>query len=201
MPPPTTATPGISPTPSRPPGETGRPPSRYGFLPAFSPHTPRTVTTSFESRHHPGSRPRASVYAERLIGPLGACTLPIMIGATVAALEGQSVWPFLVWGFPLALGLASIWTQFALSRTVAAVHLRDGKCAVESVRDVLRRQPRDWEPLYDVRETGGSVELLLGWTTYECRRPDWPEFSELRRSARRATGTRASQGSPSSLCV
>lgn len=159
------------------------------------------MTTSFQSRHHPGARPAAAVYAERLIGPLGACTLPIMIGATVAALEGQSVWPFLVWGFPLALGVASIWTQFALSRTIAAVSLRDGKCAVESIRDVLHDSPRDWEPLYDVRETSGSVELFLEWTTYVCRRPDWPEFSDLRRRARRATGSRASQQSPSSMWV
>ncbi|MFB6248601.1 MAG: hypothetical protein ABEL97_08535, partial [Salinibacter sp.] len=163
--------------------------------------TSATVTTSFQSRHHPGPRPRASVYAERLIGPLGTCTLPVMIGATVTALEGQSTWPFLVWGFPLALATASIWTQFALSRTVAAVHLREGECAVESVHEVLQDGPRQWESLYDVRETGGSIELFLEWTTYVCRRPDWPEFADLRRAARQATGAHPSRGQPSSMCA
>lgn len=141
------------------------------------------------------------MYTERLIGPLGACTLPVMIGATVAALEGQSTWPFLVWGFPLALTVASVWTQFALSRTIAAVHLREGECAVESVREVLQDGPREWENLYDVQESGGSVELFLEWTTYVCRRPDWPEFAALRRAARQATGPQASRSRPSSMCV
>jgi hypothetical protein len=124
-----------------------------------------------------------------------------MIGATVAALEGQSAWPFLVGGFPLALTVATVWTRFALSRTVAAIHLRDGECAVESVLEVLRRGPREWDPLYDVRETDGSIELFLDWTTYVCRRADWPEFTALRRAARRATGARSSRGNPSSMCV
>lgn len=159
------------------------------------------MTSSFHSKAHPGSRRSASVYTERLIGPLGACTLPVMIGATVAALEGQSAWPFLVWGFPVALTVASVWTRFALSRTVAAVHLRKGKCAVESVHEVLQEKPREWETLYDVRESGGSIELFLEWTTYVCRRADWPEFADLRRAARQATGTTPSRSSPSSMCV
>ena len=159
------------------------------------------MTSSFQSTSHPGSRRRAAVYAEQLIGPLGACTLPVMIGATVAALEGQSAWPFLVWGFPLALAVASVWTRFALSRTIAAVHLREGECAVESVYEVLQDGPREWENLYDVRESGGSIELFLEWTTYVCRRADWPEFTDLRRAARRATGATSSRSNPSSMCV
>ena len=111
-----------------------------------------------------------------------------MIGATVSALLGQVVWPFLIWGLPAALVIASVWTRFSLSTTTAAVHLRDGKCAVESVHDVLRDGVPSWEPLYGVREAAGDIELYLEWTTYVLRSPDWPEFSDLRRAVRRAAG-------------
>jgi len=154
------------------------------------------VTTSFQSRHHPGSTPRGLVYARRLIGPLGACTLPIMIGATVSALMEQAVWPYLIWGLPAALIVATVWTRFALSTTTAAVHLREGKCAVVSVHDVLQGHGRSWESLYDVREAAGDIELYLEWTTHVLRRPDWPEFSDLRRAARRAAGTADKRSSP-----
>lgn len=156
------------------------------------------LTTSFQSRHHPGTTPRGLVYARRLIGPLGAFTLPIMIGATVSALMEQAVWGYLVWGLPAALIGATIWTRFALSSTTAAVHLRDGKCAIESVHDVLHDRDRSWESLYDVREAAEDVELYLEWTTHELRRTDWPEFSELRRTARQASGTGSRRPTPSS---
>ena len=154
------------------------------------------MTTSFRSRHHPGSTPRGLIYARRLIGPLGACTLPLMIGATVSALLGRATWPYRVWGLPAALFFATVWTRFALSTTTAAVHLREGKCAVESVHDVLRDRPRTWEPLYGVREAAGDVELYLEWTTHVLRRPDWPEFSDLRRAARRASGAGTERSAP-----
>jgi len=119
-----------------------------------------------------------------------------MIGATVSALLGQAAWPYLVWGLPAALVVATGWTRFSLSTTTAAVHLREGKCAVESVHDVLRNRDRTWEALYGVREAAGDVELYLEWTTHVLRRADWPEFSDLRRSARRASGVGAERSAP-----
>lgn len=124
-----------------------------------------------------------------------------MIGATVAALQGHATWPYLVWGFPGALLLASVWTQFALSTTIAEVRFRDGECVVASVHDVLRDGPPQWESLYDVSEASGAVELYLGWTTHVLRREDWPDFAALRSAARRATGLSSdSQPSPT-MCV
>jgi len=162
---------------------------------AHSPDFP--VTASFQSRHHPGSAPRGLVYARRLAGPLGACTLPLMIGATVAALLGEAVWPFLVWGLPAALLVATGWARFALSTTTASVHLREGKCAIESVHDVLRNRSRTWEPLYGIRESSGDIELYLEWTTYVLRPADWPEFASLRTAARQASGTAPERPTPS----
>jgi hypothetical protein len=117
-----------------------------------------------------------------------------MIGATASALLGQSTWPYLVWGLPAALTIATAWTRFTLSTTLAAIHLREGKCAVESVHDILQSQSRNWEPLYGVRESSGDIELYLEWTTHVLRRPDWPEFRDLRRGVRDVSGGESRAG-------
>jgi hypothetical protein len=152
----------------------------------------------FESIHHPGDVPGPLIYARRLAGPLGACTVPIMIGATVAALQGQSVWAFTVWGLPIALTLASAWTRFTLSATPAELHLRSGQCAVRSVLDVLRDRPSDWHVLYGVEESATEVKLLLGWRTQICRRRAWPRFEELRDVSRQTMNRKTNRAAASS---
>lgn len=150
------------------------------------------MTTQFRSHLHPGERSKAQVYAQRLVGPIGACTLPVMIGATVAALQGQTVWEYLVWGLPTALAIASVWTQFSLSRTVVEVHLRGGQCALRSLHDVLLGRSLQWHPLYALQESEGEVELSFGWTTQVLRREKWTRFAELRDAARHAVQGRSS---------
>lgn len=130
------------------------------------------------------------MYARAIVGPLGACTVPVMIGATVAALQGQTVWEFLIGGFPAALLVAVLWTHFRLSSTVAEVHLKPGKCAIRSIQDVVRNAPPDWYPLYNVKVGPSYLELALGWETRICSRPDWPNYEQLRRSAQRAIDER-----------
>jgi hypothetical protein len=121
-----------------------------------------------------------------------------MIVATVAALEGKIIWPYLVWGLPVALGLATVWTQFILSTTVAEVHLRSGQCALRSVHDVLFDRSLEWHPLYHVRAAPGEVELSFGWTATVCRRSHWPEFARLREAAQHAHKEHSGHaGSPS----
>lgn len=145
------------------------------------------MTARFESIHHPGDAPGSLIYARRLAGPLGTCTIPVMIGATVAALQGQSVLMYTVWGLPLALATASAWTRFTLSMTPAEIHLRGGQCAVLSVWDVLRSCPPDWNVLYGVEESASELKLLLGWSTRVCRRREWPRFEDLRDESQRMT--------------
>lgn len=149
------------------------------------------MSATFRSVHHPADRPKGLVYARQLAGPIGACTLPIMIGATATALLGQQIWGYLVWGLPAALGVASIWTQFALSNTVAELHLRAGKCAVRSVHDVLYDRSLTWHPLYNVKGSPGEIELSVGWTARVCSQQDWPEFPELRSAAQQALHSNA----------
>lgn len=136
------------------------------------------------------------MYAQRLIGPIGACTTPVMIGATAAALRGHPVLDYLIWGLPAALLTAWIWAQFALSTTPAAVHFRPGQCAIQSIRDVISNNPLEWHPLYNVRETRWHVELALGWDTQICTRKEWPEYQRLRETAHRAVGSGQEVRSP-----
>lgn len=144
------------------------------------------VDAVFRSSHHPEGMPKGFVYAQRLAGPIGACTTPVMIGATAAALRGHSVLEYLVWGLPAALLTASLWTQFTLSSTTAEVHFRPGQVAVQSVHDVLYENPLDWHPLYNVRETRWHLELALGWDTQVCHQREWPDYEKLSAAAERA---------------
>jgi hypothetical protein len=157
------------------------------------------MTASFESIHHPGDAPSRLIYARQLAGPVGACTTPVMIGATVAALQGQSVWMYTVWGLPMALAVASAWTRFTLSVTPAEVYLRTGRCAVRSVLDVLRDRPPNWNVLYGVEESASEVKLLLGWNTRVLRRREWPRFEHLRDASRQTTRSMPNSEQPSSV--
>ncbi len=153
------------------------------------------MSTTFRSRHHPTDRPRGLVYVREIAGPIGTCTLPVMIGATATALQGQPIWGYLIWGLPAALAVASVWTQFSLSTTIAEVHFRPGQCAARSVHDVLYDRPLQWHPLYNVKGAPGEIELSIGWTTRICRRQDWSDFSELRSAAQQSFRSQSSVGS------
>lgn len=142
------------------------------------------MQTVFKSRHHPGGRSQGFVYTKALVRPLGACTAPLMLGATASALQGQPVWGYLVWGFPAALVVAFLWTHFRLSSTSAELHLRPGQAAVQSIKDVVGDRSPSWYPLHNVRETPQYTEISVGWTTYVCRRRDWPQYERLREKAR-----------------
>lgn len=124
-----------------------------------------------------------------------------MIGATVSALQGHTTWEYLVWGLPIALAVASAWTQFILSTTPAELHLREGQCAIQSIHDVIHENSPDWTPLYDIRESTGQVELFLGWTAYVFRRGDWPNFVDLQSTVRRTITEGRDVNSSSSVSV
>lgn len=144
------------------------------------------VSKVFKSVHHPEDTPRGVVFTRALARPLGVCTVPIMIGATASALQGQPVWSYLVWGLPAALLVATFWAQFTLRRRVAEVHLRPAQAVVRSVRDVLNDHSPDWQPLYNVRTTPWRVEVSVGWNTYELDPPHWPEYDTLQEEVQNA---------------
>lgn len=154
------------------------------------------MQTVFKSRSHPKGRPRGIVYTQALIRPIGACTAPLMIGATAAALQGQPVWGYLVWGLPAALLVATLWTHFRLSSTTAELHVRPGEIAIRSIQDVLVDRPLSWHPLHRVRSAPEYTEISVGWNTHICRRSDWPQYEQLRdatQQAFRAHGSSSAQ--------
>ncbi len=126
------------------------------------------------------------MFTRVLARPLGVCTIPIMIGATASALQGQPIWSYVAWGLPAALLVATLWAHFTLRRTVAEIRLRPGQAAVRSVRDVLRDHPPQWHPLYKVRATSWYLEVSLGWNTYEFHPQQWPDYEGLQEGARQA---------------
>ena len=144
---------------------------------------PPTVSTTFRSTHHPGNAPWGIVYTRFLARPLGVCTVPLMIGATMSALLGEPIWAYLVWGLPSAIALATIWTHYTMARTIAEVGFRPGQAAFRSVYDVLLNRPFAWKPIFDVRTTSWHVELSVGRTTHELRKDRWPDHDRLQDAA------------------
>lgn len=109
-----------------------------------------------------------------------------MIGAAVAALQGQAAWGYLVWGLPAALVAASLWTQFMLLRTPAELHLRPSQAAVRSIHDVLYNRSPEWSTLHHVRSGPGFTDLSVGWQTYTCYPHRWRKYNALQDAAERA---------------
>lgn len=144
------------------------------------------VPTVFKSTNHPGDTPPGIVYTRFLARPLGVCTVPLMIGATTSALLGEPIWAYLVWGLPAAIGLATVWAHFSMARTLAEVAIQPGQAAFRSVYDVLRGNPRDWEPIYNVQSTSWNLELSVGRTTYELKPKQWPNYETLTDAARQS---------------
>lgn len=118
-----------------------------------------------------------------------------MIGATTSALLNQPIWAYLVWGLPAAIALATVWTRFSLSRTVAEIALRPGQAALRSVYDVLQDRPLSWEPIYKVRATSWNTEVSVGRTTHVLQPKDWPDYEALREGAKNAFRPNASSPS------
>lgn len=107
-----------------------------------------------------------------------------MIGATTSALLSQAVWPYLVWGLPAALALATVWTHFSMARTAAEIEFRSGQAAIRSVYDVLRERPLRWHPILNVRTTSWHLELSVGRRTYEMPAEKWHDYERLCDAAR-----------------
>lgn len=144
------------------------------------------VQTVFKSVHHPDGRPPGLVYTEALVKPIGACTSPLMIGATASALQGAPILGYLVWGVPAAFVVAMFWTHFRLSSTPAELHLRSGQVALQSVQDVILDRAPDWDPLYNVRVSAEYLEISVRWNTQMFRRREWPNYDHLRDAAKEA---------------
>ena len=109
-----------------------------------------------------------------------------MVGATASALQGNPVLGYLIWGVPVALLVATLWTHFRLSTTPAELHLRSGQVALRSIQDVLLNRSLNWLPLYNVRVSPDYTEISVRWNTRIFRRTEWPAYDRLRDAAKQA---------------
>lgn len=144
------------------------------------------MQTVFKSVYHPDGRTPGLVYTEALVKPIGACMSPLMIGATAAALQGDPVLGYLIWGVPAAFVVATLWTHFRLSSTPAELHLRSDQVALQSVQDVILNREPEWDPLYNVRVSAEYLEISVRWNTQRFRRREWPNYDRLRETATEA---------------
>ena len=143
--------------------------------------------TVFRSTHHPGSAPAPIVYGRALVVPLACCLLPVMIGATAAALQQQLVLPFLLWGTPAAVVAAIGWTRYQLGATPAEVRVRDHEAAVRSVHDCLGTpHPLHWKWIHEIRDGSETLIVTMGFETYRFGYDTWPQHRQLRRALRDA---------------
>lgn len=149
------------------------------------PQTPAGVQR-FTSTRHPQGAPAALVYGRAIAVPLGACMLPVMLGALAAALQSVSLTPFLLWGAPAALLVASLWTRFHLMRTPAEILVRPDAAAVRSIYDCAHRRGTVWKRVFDLRTTRRSLEVAIGRDAYELAHAEWPEHEALLEALREA---------------
>lgn len=134
-----------------------------------------------KSVQHPGSRSRSYVFSTGLMKPLAACMLPVMIGALMAMLEGLPVLQYLYVGFPLALGIAAIWTSIDSGRKLAEIHLRPDSIAVRTVMESAEpREPLSWFRLLDVRVLNSEIKITVGYDIFVLEREKWPDFELLK---------------------
>lgn len=134
----------------------------------------------FVSRRHPGPSPWQWVFAVALVRPLTLCLLPLMIAALIAVLQGFPALLYLTIGFPAALLAASAWTVYQMMTTTAAVLVRPGFAAMQSVWDVvLRKRTMTWLPILDLRTNPTHLILGLGDASYVLDRTEWPNADAL----------------------
>ena len=140
----------------------------------------------FHSTAHPAGASASLVWARALVLPLATAMLPVMIATLVAALEGLSLLPFLVFGFPGAIAAATLWTRYRLSLTLAEIHVRGGEAAVRTVTEVLRDRRLTWRSVFDLRKTKTTFIVAVGRTHYELDDADWPDVRALLNALQKA---------------
>ncbi|GIV59702.1 hypothetical protein GQ464_003255 [Rhodocaloribacter litoris] len=133
----------------------------------------------FRSTLHPGTAPATLVYGRALVRPLGACVLPVMVGALLAVLQEAPALAYLTRGFPAALAVAMLWTHFRLRALPAEVQVVPGAAAVRTVWACARNEPPAWFRILDLRLTPDALQVTLGYTPYTLPFDRWPEHDDL----------------------
>lgn len=148
-------------------------------MPPYSQPREEPVQT-YRSTAYPGERSSASVFGFAVVPPLANCMLPVMIITLVALLEGVFFLPYFLIASLAALGVASLWTHFALRSTPAAIKIRGDQAAVSSIWEVLQPSAHlDWRPVYDLRDHSEGLTVTIGHDYYSLYQSDWPRLTSL----------------------
>lgn len=141
----------------------------------------------FRSLDHPGRTPLAAVLGRQTVRHTVMLMLPLMVVATMLALQGRQPLPVMLWGTPPALILAAGFSRYRLRATPAEVHVGAEYAAVYSVWDVLRNAPPSGSGrVLDLRESRTTLEITIGRVGHTLLRSRWPECDALRDALRQA---------------
>lgn len=133
----------------------------------------------FRSTAHPDTASLAAVYARAVVRPVAACMLPLMVVTLVDVLQGLPVLRYLVFAYPVALGVAGIVAAFRIRTTPAEIHVAPDSAAVRTVWECLVTAPLRPAPVVDLRRTKDGFVVAIGHTTYEERDRHWPDVDAL----------------------
>ncbi|MBO6577202.1 MAG: hypothetical protein JJ896_17855 [Rhodothermales bacterium] len=147
---------------------------------------PAADTTVLRSRHHPGEVGRSVLFGASMVKPLGACMIPVMLGALTSMLTAQPVLRFLTIGFPVALAVASAWTVFQLLRRAVEVETSGEAVRIRSAWDVAGGRVPEWLSVLDVRREDPWISIVLGHDARRLRISDWPNSAKLEAVVREA---------------
>ena len=114
--------------------------------------------------------------------PLGACMIPVMLGALTAMLMRTDPIGWLYWGFPIALLVAAAWTVFQLLRRTVEVQVRGEAVRVLSAWEVAGRTETAWVSVLDVDRRSGELIVTLGHDTRRLEAEDWPDLGRVERA-------------------
>lgn len=105
--------------------------------------------------------------------------LPVMLVTMTIALQSGLILPYLWWGVPLAVLVATAWTRYRLSRTVAEIRVQPPEAAARSVLDYLRGVPPEWGPIVELRDHSSELSVTIGLESFVLQRRDWPDADAM----------------------
>ncbi len=144
-------------------------------------------TRSFRSVDHPGDQSVAVVFGRRLVQPLGAVMIPVMLVGLVLVLRGVDPLPYVTWSFPLAFVIAGAWTSYTLRTSVVELRVtRNGAVALSFFEVSTRSDEPRLQRVFDVRGGMEAVVVTIGLASVRLTRSRWPELAEMEVYLRRA---------------
>lgn len=148
----------------------------------------------FRSSRHGGDQPPAVLFGQALGVPIGICSLPVMIAALVTMLQGGRPLPFLLYWFPLSLGVAWWWTATRLRAEIVELTVGESSASFRTRWEVATgRKSRTPSAILDVRRSGHDLLVTIGYETIVIRQTRWRDLGKIETACRGARDARVEQ--------